>query len=181
MPKRPIVVLVLAVSMLAAACGSDEGTAGGTEPCSTPVSSDAEGMKVQDGDLVEIHYRGTLDDGEQFDSSYERGTPFSFTVASGQVITGFDDAARGLAVGDTRTCSIPPEEAYGEHSDANIIEVPYGPSQSDVQAGDEVFLTNGQPAVVLEVKDDTVVLDANHPLAGETLTFQVEVLSITRP
>ncbi len=184
MPERAFLLLV-ALALIVTACGSDEGAAdgatSGVELCSTTVETAGAGMTVQDGDAVEIHYQGTLDDGEQFDSSYDRGTPLSFTVASGQVITGFDDAVRGLAVGDTRTCSIPPEEAYGQPSDEFILELPYGESQSDVQVGDEVYLTNGQSAVILEVKEDTVVLDANHPLAGKTLTFLVEVISITRP
>jgi peptidylprolyl isomerase len=136
---------------------------------------------VQDGDLVEVHYDGTLDDGSSFDSSRERGTPFSFDVGTGQVIPGFDDAVRGLRIGESLEVRIPPAEAYGEWSDENVVEVPYGPDQADVAVGDQVYLNTGQAAIVLEVKMDTVVLDANHKLAGEALTFKIEVLSITRP
>ncbi len=135
---------------------------------------------AQDGDLVEVHYVGTLDDGSQFDSSRDRGQPLSFVVGSGQVIGGFDDAVRGMKVGEVTTVRIEPEDAYGQPSDELIIEVPYAPSQGDVAVGDRVTLSNGQPAVVLEVKDDTVVLDANHPLAGQALTFEIELVSITR-
>jgi len=170
MPKRPILMLVVALALVVAACssGSEE------EP-------EAGGLMVQDGDLVEVHYVGTLEDGSTFDSSRERGTPLSFTVGSGQVIVGFDDAVRGLRVGETRTHTMSPEAAYGVRSDDNIYEVPYGPSQADVQVGDEVTLNNGLPAIVLEVRAETVLLDANHALAGKSLTFEVEVLSITRP
>jgi FKBP-type peptidyl-prolyl cis-trans isomerase 2 len=136
---------------------------------------------VQDGDLVEVHYDGTLDDGSTFDSSRDRGTPFSFTVGTGQVIAGFDEAVRGLKVGESRSVRIPAEEAYGEWSQDNVVEVPVGEGQDDVTVGDKVFLNTGQGAVVLEVKDGTVVLDANHELAGKALTFDIEVLSITRP
>ena len=170
MPKRPILVAVLALALVVAACSS-----GGEE------EPEAGGLTVQDGDLVEVHYVGTLEDGATFDSSRERGTPLSFTVGSGQVIVGFDDAVRGLRVGETRTHTMSPEAAYGVRSDDNIYEVPYGPSQADVQVGDEVTLNNGLPAIVLEVRAETVLLDANHALAGKSLTFEVEVLSITRP
>ena len=170
MPKRPILMVVLALALVVAAC-----SAGGEE------EPEAGGLTVQNGDLVEVHYVGTLEDGSTFDSSRERGTPLSFTVGSGQVIVGFDDAVRGLRVGETRTHTMSPEAAYGVRSDDNIYEVPYGPSQADVQVGDEVTLNNGLPAIVLEVRAETVLLDANHALAGESLTFEVEVLSITRP
>lgn len=135
---------------------------------------------VQDGDLVEVHYDGTLDDGSTFDSSRDRGAPFTFTVGTGEVIAGFDDAVRGLKAGESRTVRIEPADAYGERSEENVVEVPYGPDQGDVSVGDEVFLNTGQPATVLEVNDDTVVLDVNHSLAGEALTFSIEVLAITR-
>jgi FKBP-type peptidyl-prolyl cis-trans isomerase 2 len=177
MLKRHLPVITIGLALLAAACTS--GTSGGDDPADP---ADGGGtLVVQDGDLVDVHYVGTLDDGTQFDSSRDRGTPFSFTVASGQVISGFDDAVRGLRVGESRTVRIPAEEAYGSWSEDNIIEVPYGDSQSDVEVGDQVFLSNGQAATVLEVKGDTVVLDANHELAGEALTFEIEVLAITRP
>jgi len=135
---------------------------------------------VQDGDLVEVHYDGTLDDDSTFDSSRDKGAPFTFTVGTGEVIAGFDDAVRGLKVGESRTVRIEPADAYGERSEENVVEVPYGPDQGDVSVGDEVFLNTGQPAIVLEVNDDTVVLDVNHSLAGEALTFSIEVLAITR-
>ena len=139
-----------------------------------------EGFIVQDGDLIDVHYVGTLDDGSQFDSSRDRDVPFSFTVGTGQVIGGFDEAVRGAEVGDVRTVRIDPENAYGEWSEDNFIEVPLNPDQDDVEVGETVYLTNGQEVVVLEVTEDTVKLDANHRLAGEALTFEIEILAITR-
>ncbi len=192
MLKRHLILTASAISLVVAACSAgDTATVGDgapQAPGTTETAADVEQtadvggiLMVQDGDLVEVHYDGTLDDGSSFDSSRERGTPFSFTVATGEVIPGFDDAVRGLKVGESREVRIPPAEAYGERSDDNIREVPYGPDQSDVAVGDQVFLNTGQPAIVLEVKKDTVVLDANHELAGQALTFNIEVLSITRP
>lgn len=194
-----LVVLLAVLGLVAAACSSSPDaeeastttTAGtvttvttgdpGEQQDTSSGAAAGEGLVVQDGDVVEVHYVGTLDDGSQFDSSRDRGTPFSFTVGSGQVISGFDDAVRGAKVGDINTVRMDAADAYGEWSEANIIEVPFNPEQGDVAVGDEVFLTNGQPATVLEVTDETVTLDANHPLAGQALTFEIEVLSITRP
>jgi len=191
MLKRPFVLISIIVAVVLAACSgsSGNGSSGSSEPLQTTTSSigalqgnNSEGtLMVQDGDLVEVHYDGTLDDGSTFDSSRDRDTPFSFTVGTGQVIAGFDEAVRGLKVGQSREVRIPADEAYGEWSDANVVEVPYGADQSDVAVGDKVYLNTGQPAIVLEVKDGTVVLDANHELAGKALTFDIEVLSITRP
>jgi len=192
MLKRHLILTVVAIALATAACSSSEVAAvddGASQAPDTTVAAveveqadDAGGIfMVQDGDLVEVHYDGTLDDGSTFDSSRERGTPFSFEVGTGQVISGFDEAVRGLKIGESREVRIPPGEAYGERSDENIVEVPYGPDQSDVAVGDQVYLNTGQAAIVLEVKKDTVVLDANHELAGQALTFKIEVLSITRP
>ena len=170
--KRPLLVAMIAISLVVVACSQGGGTAendtGGTH-------------MVQDGDLIEVHYDGTLDDGSTFDSSRERGAPFSFEVGTAAVIPGFDEAVRGLKVGESREVRILPADAYGERSDENIVEVPYGPDQSDVAVGDRVYLNTGQAAVVLEVKKETVILDSNHDLAGKALTFKIEVLSITRP
>mgnify|MGYP001827725762 FL=1 len=176
MLKRHLLVVMVVMALGLTACSSDgESTADDT----TTTSTDG-GFLVQDGDLIEVHYSGTLDDGSTFDTSRESGTPLSFTVGTGQLIAGFDNAVRGLAVGESTTVRVLPADAYGEWRDDLVVEVPYGPSQGDVAVGDEVFLNTGQAALVLEVKEDTVVLDTNHALAGEALTFEIEVLAITR-
>lgn len=200
MPTRRLIVVFLTIGVLAAACSSDgstdtseeavtEDTTAQSEPAAetTTTAAPAEGttapagnLTAQDGDVVEVHYVGTLDDGSQFDSSRDRGTPFSFTVGTGQVISGFDEAVRGASVGDTNTVRMEAVDAYGDWSEENIIEVPFNPEQGDISVGDQVYLTNGQPAVILEITDETVTLDANHALAGEALTFEIEVLAITR-
>lgn len=185
--RRPLFT-ALALTLVLAACGGADATDTTADPdgdttettATEATPSGGAGLIAQDGDVVEVHYVGTLDDGSQFDSSRDRGTPFSFTVGTGEVISGFDEAVRGSEVGDVNTVRMEAEDAYGEWSEDNVIEVPFNPEQDDVAVGDEVFLTNGQPATVLEITEDTVTLDANHPLAGEALTFEIEILAITR-
>ncbi len=138
-------------------------------------------MTIQDGDMVELHYVLTLEDGTKVDSSRDRGAPFSFTVGAGRVIPGFDIAVRGLSVGDVRTTVIQPADGYGERDETRILELPIAPDQMDVAVGDKVFLSNGQPVKVIAVEGDTVTVDANHELAGKVLTFEIEILGITRP
>ena len=196
-PNRAIVAVALAVALAASACGADESASEAGDPAteqpatdpgaatsdteaSPPESTTDDGFLATDGDVVEVHYVGTLDDGSQFDSSRERGAPLSFTVGSGQVISGFDDAVRGRAVGDIHTVRIEAADAYGEWSEDNVVEVPFNPDQGDIEVGDEVYLNTGVPATILEITDESVLLDANHPLAGEALTFEIEVVAITR-
>ena len=192
MPYRRLPVLLAALAIVGGACSSTSSdtveTPTTTEASVTESSSAATDAptalgadaKIQGGDIVEVHYVGTLDDGSQFDSSRDRGAPFSFTVGISQVIPGFDAAIIGLMVGETVTARMVPADAYGERSDDNIVELPYDPTQGEVVAGDQVTLNNGQRAMVLEVLDTTVKLDANHELAGQALTFEIEILSITR-
>lgn len=139
--------------------------------------SETDGATAGDGDTVAVNYRGTLDDGSEFDSSEGRD-PLTFVVGSGQVIAGFDDAVRGLAVGESRTVRIEPEDAYGERTDEAVIEFPADSAPEGLSVGDQVTLSNGLPATVLEITEDTVLIDANHPLAGEALTFEIELVSI---
>ena len=132
---------------------------------------------ANDGDRVTVHYHGTLEDGEVFDSS-RGGEPFSFVVGAGDVIAGFDTAVRGLGVGENVTVTLPPDEAYGEHTEELIFEVPKAEAPEGIAAGDQVQLGNGAPAVIVEVTEEVVRVDANHPLAGEALTFEIEIVGI---
>ena len=136
-----------------------------------------EARVVADNDRVTVHYRGTLDSGEEFDSSRGRD-PFVFVVGTGQVIAGFDDAVRGLAVGETVTVRIEAEQAYGEHRDDRVIEVPRDQAPAGLAEGDRLTLGNGTQATVLELTETAVRLDTNHALAGQALTFEIELLSI---
>ncbi len=132
--------------------------------------------KVQAGDQVSVHYTGTLDDGSQFDSSAGR-EPLQFVVGSGQVISGFDEAVSGLAIGENRTVRMEAADAYGEHRDDLIVTVPASNAPEGLTVGDQVA-AGGQPATVVAVDEDTVTIDANHQLAGQALTFEVELVSI---
>ena len=140
-------------------------------------SAGTEGRVAQDGDSVQVHYHGTLDDGEVFDSSRERD-PLGFIVGTGQVIGGFDDAVRGLAVGESVKVRLEPADAYGEPSEDLVFEAPASEAPPGLSIGDQVRLQNGATAVVEEVTPEIVRLNANHPLAGQALTFEIELVAI---
>lgn len=144
------------------------------------MTSEQKRRVVQPGDIVTVHYVGKLDDGEVFDSSRETGEPFSFRAGVGEVIEGFDKAVLGLSVGEKKTFRLEPEEAYGERDEDLIIQVPAQGAPEGLEVGDRVRL--GQtPATVVGVTEEVITLDANHPLAGEALTFEVELISIESP
>lgn len=179
-------------ALVLAACGASEEPTVGTEAASITSTTTAEATTTteggdvsetdseqvaSDGDTVAVHYRGTLDDGTEFDSSAGRD-PLPFVVGSGQVIAGFDDAVRGLAVGESRTVRIEPEDAYGEYTEEAIIDFPADSAPEGLQVGDAVSFANGGQGTVLEITDEFVKIDANHPLAGQALTFEIELVSI---
>ena len=134
--------------------------------------------QAQTGDKVAVHYRGTRSDGAVFDSSLERD-PIQFTIGGGEVIAGFDDALVDMAVGDTKTVIIAPEEAYGPRNPelVHVVERNQLPAELDLKVGAQLQATdpNGNELrlVVAELAGDNVTLDANHPLAGESLTFEI--------
>jgi peptidylprolyl isomerase len=138
---------------------------------------------AKNGDSVKVHYTGKLLSGEQFDSSAGR-EPLEFTVGAGQMIKGFDAAIPGMAVGDKKTINIPAAEGYGERNEQAVIPFPKEnvPADMKLEPGMQLTLSdqNGHPVpvVVIEVKDDVVVLDANHFLAGQELVFDIELVSI---
>lgn len=140
--------------------------------------------KAKKGDKVKVHYRGTLTTGEQFDSSEGRA-PLAFTVGAGQMIKGFDDAIPGMEVGEKKTVNIPAKDAYGEKNPEAIIEFAKSniPAGMEIEPGMKLQLQNQEghpiPVVVTEVKDDVIVLDANHELAGRELVFDIELVEIS--
>ncbi len=135
------------------------------------------------GDNVKVHYRGTLDDGSEFDSS-RGGEPLAFRLGTGQVIAGFDRTVTGMKPGDTRTARLEAEDAYGARRDDLVLNVPREQFPPDVtpELGQQLELQqeNGQrvPVTITAIEGDTVTLDANHPLAGEALTFDIELVEI---
>ena len=140
-------------------------------------------MQVKSGDVVRVHYTGTLLDGSQFDSSVGRA-PLEFTVGAGQMIAGFDAGVVGMAVGEKKTIQIDPDHGYGQKDPNAIIEFPASniPEGMTIEAGQKLNLQNqyGQPVpvVVVEVKEDVIIMDANHFLAAQDLIFEVELVEI---
>lgn len=139
--------------------------------------------KVKDGDTVSVHYTGTLADGTVFDSSLDR-EPLTFTLGQGQLIKGFEAVVRGMEVGDKATTVIEPEEGYGPVREEMTAKVERSrlPEGIEPLVGDKLQIPgeSGQPMVVTvsEVTEDTVTLDANHPLAGKQLTFEIELVTV---
>jgi FKBP-type peptidyl-prolyl cis-trans isomerase 2 len=135
------------------------------------------------GDTVRIHYTGTLSDGSTFDTSSGR-EPLEFTVGSGQIIPGLDRAIAGMSVGDKKTVEVPASEAYGDRNPDGIQSVPREqvPDHIPLDPGTQLQVQTGDgrtlPVLVAEVTEEAVVLDANHPLAGKDLTFEVELVEI---
>jgi peptidylprolyl isomerase len=140
-------------------------------------------QQVKSGDTVRVHYHGKLDDGSTFDSSEGRD-PLEFTVGSGQVIKGFDEAMLDMKPGEKKTVNIPVEQAYGQRNDDMMMEYPKSEFPADMkpEPGMELHMSDNMgnvfPVVIEAVNDETVILDANHPLAGKDLTFDLELVSI---
>jgi peptidylprolyl isomerase len=140
-------------------------------------------QQVKSGDTVRVHYHGRLTDGTTFDSSEGR-EPLEFEVGSGMVIAGFDNGVTGMVVGDKKTVQIPAEQAYGGKNPDMVVEFPKSQFPEDMkpEVGMQLNMTNGGgqviPVKIVDVKEETVMLDANHPLAGEDLTFDIELVEI---
>ena len=138
---------------------------------------------VKKGDVVKVHYTGTLTTGEQFDSSAGR-EPLEFTVGAGQMIKGFDAGVEGMTLGDKKTINIPAAEAYGEWSEENVIEFPKEqiPADMQLEVGMELMLRDNfgrpVPVTVYAIEESHVRLDANHQLAGKELVFDIELVEL---
>lgn len=144
-------------------------------------------QQVKKGDTVKVHYHGRLKTGETFDSSRDR-QPLEFEVGSGSVIKGFDDGVTGMGIGEKKTINIPVEEAYGQKNPDMIIEMPKDrfPENMELEVGMPLMMSNGEgqnfQVVIHEIHEESVVLDANHPLAGQDLIFDLELVDIvTKP
>ncbi|HET9430194.1 MAG TPA: peptidylprolyl isomerase [Chitinophagaceae bacterium] len=140
-------------------------------------------QQVKSGDKVKVHYHGKLTSGETFDSSEGRA-PLEFEVGGGMVIKGFDEGVTGMAVGEKKTLNIPFDEAYGPRNPEMLVEFPKEkfPPDMELEVGMPLMMNNGGgqqfQVVVTEIKEDVVLLDANHPLAGKDLIFDIELIEI---
>lgn len=139
--------------------------------------------QAKQGDTVSIHYTGRLDDGTVFDTSEDRD-PLEFTLGEGKVIPGFESAVQGMEEGESKTTKIPSDEAYGERRDDLVLTVAREqlPNDLDPEVGQRLEMRAGDgqtfPVVISEVEGDTVEVDANHPLAGKDLTFDIELVAV---
>ena len=141
---------------------------------------------ANDGDTVKVHYTGTLEDGTVFDTSRGR-EPLEFTLGEGNIIPGFEETVKGMQVGQTKTVTIPAEEAYGPHREdlVMVVERDTLPEDLNPVIGQKLQMKrpDGETAVVVvtDVSETTMTIDANHPLAGKDLTFEIELVEIQSP
>ena len=139
--------------------------------------------QAKSGDTVRIHYTGKLDDGTEFDSSSGRD-PLEFTLGAGEVIAGFDSAVDGMNVGDSKNVAIPSDEGYGSRHEQLVQAVPKDALPGEIKPAVGMQLQSQGPdgqilnLVITEVADDTITVDGNHPLAGMTLNFDIELVEI---
>ncbi|MGC9324381.1 MAG: FKBP-type peptidyl-prolyl cis-trans isomerase [Desulfomonilia bacterium] len=138
---------------------------------------------IKPGDTIKVHYTGRLEDGKEFDTSVGR-SPLVFTIGANEVIQGFEDATIGMSVGEMKTISIEPSNAYGVYNEDLVIDMPVEYFPEDIVAEIGMLLKiidhdgHEVPVVVTDILDDSIRLDANHPLAGKTLIFDIEILDI---
>ncbi|MFQ5872512.1 MAG: peptidylprolyl isomerase [Dehalococcoidia bacterium] len=213
--RKLLPTMILVGLVLLAACGQSDTTANGETapeptatpapptptaepsptptpaPMPTPTAGAAEEVRrAVDGDRVAVHYIGMLDSGQVFDTSRDQ-SPLIFVVGGGRIIQGFNDAVKGLSVGQTVTVRLEGDEAYGERRDEFIVDIPLDlvdrlilevsrnqVPPEELVPGQQVTMADGRPAVVLEVTEEEIVVDANHRLAGQALIFEIELISI---
>jgi peptidylprolyl isomerase len=139
------------------------------------------GVQAETGDTVKVHYTGTLNNGTVFDTSIER-EPLEFTIGQGQLISGFEQAVIGMRIGESKTVNIPAAEAYGLHRDDLVFTIGRSQLPENIEIGQQLQMTQTQGGVVIvtiiDVSETTATVDANHWLAGEDLTFEIELVEI---
>ncbi|MBN2110956.1 MAG: peptidylprolyl isomerase [Methanosarcinaceae archaeon] len=179
---KKVLLLILTLAVLVSGCASsdDEDVINASQV-------------VISGDHISVNYIGELDDGTVFDTSIEQVAideglynparkyePLEFIAGAGQMIQGFDEAVTGMAAGEKKTVEIPPGKAYGEYSSELVFDIPFGQFESaniTPVVGEAIFM-QGRPCTIINVSEGNVTLDCNHYLAGETLIFTIELVSI---
>ena len=138
---------------------------------------------AQQGKSVKVHYHGTLNDGTVFDSTYEE-SPMDFTLGEGEIIPGFEEAVEGMDEGEKKSVTVEPDKAYGEYNEKGVVQVPRENLPEDIQPEVGMMLQLNTPedqvvyVTVTDMDEENVTLDANHPLAGKTLNFDIELVQI---
>ncbi len=141
--------------------------------------------QVSSGDKVKVHYTGKLEDGTQFDSSIG-SDPLEFTIGAGQLIAGFDNGVAGMVVGDKKTVTIPAAEAYGERNEELVLNIDKDQLSADINPQVGQMLQSKQPdgdlinLVITDVNEAGITVDANPPLAGKTLIFEIELVEVAQ-
>ena len=195
MVKKFVALILVFSALLFVGCAGSNGSqtppAGGsqTETTSQKETSSVSAGKesktvVEKGDIVSVIYTGKFEDGEVFDSNVGK-EPFTFQVGSGQVIPGFDNAVLGMKIGEEKTVTLTPDMAYGERDDRLVFQYPIDQFPDDIrknlQVGMTLYMNTEQgpiPVKVIGMEGATVTIDANHPLAGKTLVFDIKVVDI---
>jgi len=140
-------------------------------------------MSAKNGDQVKVHYRGTLSDGTEFDNSFEKD-PLEFTIGEGQIIPGFENAVVGMGEGEQKEFTVSPEEGYGDYNDEGKIEVERANLPEDINPEMGMMLQVTTPdnqvvhVTVVDLDENKVTLDANHPLAGKDLHFEIQLMEV---
>ncbi len=177
-----LALTALIVAVIVAGCvENDVSTPSPTS--ATPTLTPAPTATAKEGDTVKVHYTGTLEDGSVFDTSVER-EPLQFTIGEGQLIPGFEQGVIGMKLGESKTITIPADQAYGPYNVGlvGVVERDHLPAGMEPEVGQQLQTTqaNGQIAVVtvINVSESTVTVDANHRLAGKDLTFEIQLVEI---
>ena len=142
---------------------------------------------AENGNTVSVNYKGTLNDGTVFDNSYDRGEPITFEVGSGQMISGFDSAILGMQEGETKSFTVSCADAYGERVEKNVQNIPRQAFPPDFKFVEGATVQGNQPdgrqflAKIVSQTDEAVMLDFNHPLAGQDLNFEIELMNLLKP
>jgi peptidylprolyl isomerase len=177
-----LALTALIVAVIVAGCVENDVSTPSPTP-STPTLTPAPTTMAKEGDTVKVHYTGTLEDGSVFDTSVER-EPLQFTIGEGQLILGFEQGVIGMKLGESKTITIPADQAYGPYNEGlvGVVERDHLPAGVEPEVGQQLQTTqaNGQIAVVtvINVSESTVTVDANHHLAGKDLTFEIQLVEI---
>jgi FKBP-type peptidyl-prolyl cis-trans isomerase 2 len=143
--------------------------------------------QAKSGDRVIVHYSGSFEDGTIFSSTYEEEEPFEFTIGEEGVLPSFQNAVIGMNEGETKTIAVPPEDGYGEHKTEFVLKMDRAqvPADLELEVGKrlQIRLSDGSMRIVtvMAITEENVILDANDPLAGKTLTFEIELVEIRTP